>query len=256
MGNLTAKSVEHASRGKHSDGDGSVGCQTERSTQLGSPRERGGPQARHRDRAVAGGGTCRGKATTRRDQGRARAGRDPTTLRSDVPTFGQAAERVCDMMRPTWRDPRHGDIWPRPLRKHAAPLWHMRADRITRADVLAILHPIWHSKPRLRGEYARASAKCSAGSWPTTSMSSPTRQGRGSTQHFRALRKSPVTNAQSPTTTCPMPCARIEHSEASLASKLCLQFLILTGVRSGEARGARWSEVDIDGAPGRSPPNA
>ncbi len=31
-----------------------------------------------------------------------------------------------------------------------------------------------------------------------------------------------------------------------MASKLCLQFLILTGVRSGEARGAQWSELNFD----------
>jgi len=41
---------------------------------------------------------------------------------------------------------------------------------------------------------------------------------------------------------------RIERSEASPASRLCLQFLVLTGVRSGESRGAQWSEIDFDAA--------
>lgn len=38
--------------------------------------------------------------------------------------------------------------------------------------------------------------------------------------------------------------ATVEASKASLASKLCLRFLVLTAARSGEARGATWDEVD------------
>ena len=38
----------------------------------------------------------------------------------------------------------------------------------------------------------------------------------------------------------------MEASGASLASKLCFRFLILTAARSGEARGATWDEIDLD----------
>ena len=38
---------------------------------------------------------------------------------------------------------------------------------------------------------------------------------------------------------------RLRAGRASMASKLCLEFLILTAARSGEARGARWSEIDL-----------
>ena len=40
----------------------------------------------------------------------------------------------------------------------------------------------------------------------------------------------------------------VRQSQASLAAKWCLEFLILTAVRSGEARGAAWSEIDMDAA--------
>ena len=36
----------------------------------------------------------------------------------------------------------------------------------------------------------------------------------------------------------------VEASEALLAAKLCLRFLVLTAARSGEARGATWDEID------------
>lgn len=37
----------------------------------------------------------------------------------------------------------------------------------------------------------------------------------------------------------------VEASQASLASKLCFRFLVLTAARSGEARGATWNEVGV-----------
>jgi len=38
----------------------------------------------------------------------------------------------------------------------------------------------------------------------------------------------------------------LQQSQA--ASSLCMRFLLLTATRSGEARGARWEEVDMEGA--------
>ena len=40
---------------------------------------------------------------------------------------------------------------------------------------------------------------------------------------------------------------------ASETLKLCLRFVILTAVRSGEARGATWSEIDLQAAEWRIP---
>ena len=42
-------------------------------------------------------------------------------------------------------------------------------------------------------------------------------------------------------------------SQASLAAKLCLRFLVLTAARSGEARGATWDEIDLLGQEWRIP---
>ena len=40
----------------------------------------------------------------------------------------------------------------------------------------------------------------------------------------------------------------IDASQTSLAAKRCLKFLVLTAARPGEARGANWDEIDLDGA--------
>ena len=249
MGNLAAKSVEHAPRGKHSDGDGLSLVVKPSGARSWVVRVSVG--GRKRDIGI-GPWPAMGLAAARqrRDEikAEARAGRDPTTQRSDVPTFGQAAERVCDMMRPTWRDPRHGDIWLGRLRKHAAPLWHMRADRITRADVLAILHPIWHSKPETARRIRQGIRKVLG--WVMAHHEHVVANAAGEGIDAALPRTPKVASHQRaiPYDHVPDAMCRIERSEASPASKLCLQLLILTGVRSGEARGAQWSEVDFDGA--------
>ena len=43
-------------------------------------------------------------------------------------------------------------------------------------------------------------------------------------------------------------------SQASLAARFCLRFLVLTAARSGEARGATWDETDLGGRVWRIPP--
>ena len=37
----------------------------------------------------------------------------------------------------------------------------------------------------------------------------------------------------------------VETSRASVSTKLCFRFLVLTAARSGEARGAAWDEIDL-----------
>ena len=249
MGNLSAKSVEHAPSGKHSDGDGL--SLVVKPSGARSWIVRVSVAGRKRDIGIGPWPTVGlAAARQRRDEikAEAKAGRDPTTQRSDVPTFGQAAEQVCDMMRPTWRDARHGDIWLGRLRKHAAPLWHMRADRITRADVLAVLHPIWHSKPEIARRIRQGIRKVLGWVMAHHEHMASNAAGEGIdaalprtpkvASHQRAIHYDDVPDAM----------RRIECSEASSASKLCLQLLILTGVRSGEARGAQWPEIDLDAA--------
>ena len=45
----------------------------------------------------------------------------------------------------------------------------------------------------------------------------------------------------------------VHASQASIAAKLCFRFLVLTATRSGEARGATWDQVDLQGKEWRIP---
>ena len=77
---------------------------------------------------------------------RVRLGQDPRGR--SVPTFEQAAERTIRLHRDAWKDGSSlPEQWASTFRLHAAPLLDKPVDRITSADVLRCLGPIWNSKP-------------------------------------------------------------------------------------------------------------
>ena len=174
-------------------------------------------------------------------------GADPRVKKSVVPKFAEAAKVVIDIHRATWKDAgRTAQIWTSSLDTHAMPLLgRKRVSEITTADVLAVLMQIWHDKPEtarrvkhrigavMRWAVAQGFRDDNpAGDAITGALPRPGAVRR----HQRALHHSKVKGA-------------IEHvkgSDAWPASKLCFEFLTLTATRSGEARGARWDEIDLD----------
>ena len=67
--------------------------------------------------------------------------------RSRAPAFRKLAAEVIDFHRPTWRNPRSAAQWESSLRDYAYPAFGNKpVDKITTADVLRALHPIWNTK--------------------------------------------------------------------------------------------------------------
>ena len=93
------------------------------------------------------------------------AGRNPIAekRRSSIPTFAVAARRTHAMLKPRWRNDKHADSWMQTLERHAFPaLGGLSVDRIERADVLALLTPIWGTRPET-ARRGRGSARSCAG---------------------------------------------------------------------------------------------
>ena len=175
-------------------------------------------------------------------------GRDPLAekRREKMPTFREAAETVHAANLPRWRNGKHTDQWINTLRTYAFPvIGNLRLDRITRRDVLAVLTPIWTTKPEtarrvrqrirtvLKWAMAHEFVEHNAAGEGIDGALPAMRRVRA---HFRAL----------PYTEIPAALDTVDASPASMAAKLCLRFLILTAARSGEARGATWAELDLD----------
>ena len=182
-------------------------------------------------------------------------GRDPLAEKqlSAMPTFREAARSAHEAYQPRWRNPKYIANWMQVLERHAMPvLGNTLLDRIDRRAVLQVLSPIWTSRPetarRVRQRMRTIFRWAMAHGFMETNPAGEAIDGAlprmpKTKAHFRSLPYQEVTSAL----------GTIEASQASMAAKLCLRFLVLTAARSGEARGTTWDEVDIEGREWRIP---
>ena len=162
-----------------------------------------------------------------------------------VPTFAEAAERTIELHRDGWKAgsplPQQ---WESTFRLHAVPLLDKPVDRITSADVLGCLAPIWTSKP---GAARKARHRISAVfRWCIGKNLRPDnpvdravvalpRANGNAPRHYRALPHGEVAAAI-------RAIRRVKYIHPSAV--LCVEMIALTAVRAGEARGARWDEIE------------
>lgn len=181
----------------------------------------------------------------------ARAGGDPFAARKQavgIPTFADACQTVHDLHLPTWRNAKHGQQWINTLREYAVPRFgKKRLDTINSADVLAALMPIWNSRPetarRVKQRIGTVIKWAIAQGWRTDNPAEAIskalpKHDRSKVKHQKALPYAEVASAL----------CIVRASEASMQTKLALEFAVLTATRSGETRGALWSEIDLEKA--------
>ena len=179
----------------------------------------------------------------------ARAGGDPLADKrsgKDVPTFEAAAAQVFDMHKPTWRNPKHEAQWWSTLQRYAFPyLGKLSVSDVTTADVMATLLPIWNDKQETaRRVRQRIGAVMKWAVAQGFREENPAGDAIGAAlprhlivrTHQRALPHHEVSDA----------IAAVRASNASVAVKLCFEFLVLTAARSGEVRFATWQEIDLN----------
>ena len=166
-----------------------------------------------------------------------------------IPTFAEAVDKVIVIHRDSWRPGSKSEAqWRASLRDYAARrLGDKRVDQITTSDVLAVLVPIWSTKretarrvrQRIGAVMKWAVAKGYREDNPAGDAIGAALPRHGSsTQHFPALPHSQVGAAL----------ATVRASGAWIGTKLAFEFLVLTAARSGEARNARWEEIDFENA--------
>ena len=182
-------------------------------------------------------------------------GKDPLAdkRKPETPTLKEAANAVHSANRARWRNEKHAVSWMQTLERHAFPkIGKKRIDKIGRAEVLSVLTPIWTTRPetarrvrqRLRTIFRWAMAHEFIETNPAGEVIDGALPSMPKVKaHFRAMPYQEVRSALE----------TVEASQASKAAKLCLRFLVLTSVRSGEARGATWSEIDLQGRVWRIP---
>ena len=162
-------------------------------------------------------------------------------------TFRRAAEAYMDAHRAGWKNPKHRVQWARTLEQYAYPhLGDLGVNQIELPHVLEVLEPLWTTKTetanRLRGRMEMVLDWATAREYRTglnparwrghldKLLAKPSKVAR--VVHHRAL---PI-DAVGPFL------MRLRATEGLGAR--ALEFTILTAARSGEVRGATWSEID------------
>ena len=165
--------------------------------------------------------------------------------KADTPTFREAAERTFEALRPRWKSEKVAYNWMHRLERHAmAHLADLPVDAIGREDILKVLSPIWAEKPetgrKVRRYLKQVFSWAQAHGHVEHNLAGEAIDGAlpsmpSVKQNFRALPYQEVGEALE----------IIRASRASMSAKACLEFVILTACRSGEARLAEWSEIDL-----------
>ncbi|CAM2158376.1 Phage integrase [Paraburkholderia tropica] len=199
------------------------------------------------------------KAQATRDQ--VQAGVDPVLQRKEAAsllrasqaleiTFEDAAKRFIKAKAPEWKNVKHGDQWRNTLAEYAYPsIGRLMVRHISRAHVTEVLEPIWTTKTetasRLRGrieailDWARVKGFRDEGINPAA--------WRGNLDKLLPAPKKTKRVRNHPA----LPIDQMADFMRTLrtthgVSARCLEFTILTAARSGESRGARWGEIDLD----------
>lgn len=181
------------------------------------------------------------------------AGGDPKTDMAErkaaqqVVTFGKVADEYIETMKPKWRGAKTVAAWERFASSYVVSIRKVPVDKVSTDDVVRVLRPLWHDKPetatkvreriKLVLDHAKARG-LRIGDNPAQwkghldqILPAPSKLSRG---HHAA-----------------MPYADVSAFIKKLRSvdgigAIALEFTILTAVRSGEARGATWQEIDLD----------
>jgi integrase len=182
-----------------------------------------------------------------------RAGRDPITERrhgqGQGMTFRTAAAAMIEAKRPGWRNAKHAAQWSATLETYAYPkLGTLDVQAIDTTAVLEVLRPIWTTKTetasRVRQrieavlDYATA-VKARTGENPA--------RWRGHLDHLLAKPSAVHTvkhHAALDWRQAPDFMAELE--KRPVIDARALAFTILTVARSGEVRGMKWGELDLN----------
>ncbi len=165
-------------------------------------------------------------------------------------SFDQCAEAYILAHKAGWKNAKHGDQWTNTLNTYASPVFgHLPVAEIDTGLVVKCLAPIWESKTetasRVRGRIE------SVLGWATTSGyrtgENPARW-KGHLENLLATISKSSRTKNHPS----LPWQRIGAFMSALrtregVSARAVELAILTACRSGEVRGARWSEFDTAG---------
>ncbi|MEM6742954.1 MAG: tyrosine-type recombinase/integrase [Pseudomonadota bacterium] len=178
----------------------------------------------------------------------ARDGRDPVAEKRaerDALSFADAARKAHSELAPTFRNPKDAKAFLAALEAHAFPRFGDRkaadvTSAETRQAVLAIRTTTPEAARKLALRISAVFKWCIAegvrSDNPATAEALALPRREKTLRHRKALPHGEMAACL----------ASVRASGAWSATKLALEFVVLTAARSGEARAARWSAIDLE----------
>ena len=182
----------------------------------------------------------------------ARSGGDPRPAGrrpGRAPAFADALETVIAIRQPGWKGgARLAGRWRASLGRHAFPrIGRKRVDAITSADVLAVLAPIWTTMPGMAKQVRqRIDAVMKWAVAEGHRDDNPAGDAVVSALPDNRVRSTP--RRALPHAEAAAAVAQVRNSNWAPAIRLGFEFTVLCAVRPGEARRARWEDIDLDAA--------
>lgn len=175
------------------------------------------------------------------------AGVDPVVERrkaAGIPTFREAAASVHAEHKSGWKNGKHREQWLATLTAHAFPAFgDVAVSAVDAPAVRDALAAIWLTKPetarRLRQRIRTVIDWAVAKGYRESSLAMPVID-----KALPRQRDKPKHHAALPHADAPAFMADLRSKET--IGRLALEALILTTVRSGDVRGMKWGEVDLD----------
>lgn len=166
---------------------------------------------------------------------------------SPVATFGAFAKEYIASVEDGWRNPIHRQQWRNSLEQHAACIWETPIDQVGTDSVLAVLQPIWRTKPetasRVRGRIEKILSAAKARGLRSQDAANPA-QWRGHMDVLLGKRQRLTRGHHAAMDYADVPAFMARLASRDAMSAYALRFLILNASRSGEVLGARWGEVE------------
>ena len=168
---------------------------------------------------------------------------------SQVPTFEIAAQTLHAELLPSWKNEKHGQQWINTLTQYVFPIiGSLKIDKIEPRHIADALRPIWLEKAETASRVKQrihavmswcwAHGFCSSNPVDVVEHLLPKQESKMlRTVHQPAMRWQDIPEFVK---------EHVAINDKSNVTRSLLEFLILTASRSGEARGARWSEIDFE----------
>lgn len=161
-------------------------------------------------------------------------------------SLGAFTDEFLDRILCDFKNAKHRQQWRNTLKTYADPINDRPIDKLTTEDVLSVLTPIWNGKRetarRVQGRLERVLNAAKA---------QGLRSGENPAQwkgHLETIlpNNRPKRNHHKALAYKDLPDFMVKLRERDALSALCLEFIILTCVRSAEGRNATWDEINFE----------